>query len=659
MRVHQVMFRSIVVVITVALCATTAPGDPPFEVPADFDDDGWVGVVDHAALASCLAGPGVIPNPPEPLTVQACLTAFDADEDADVDVRDLQALSLVAGHTPIVLKDQAGHAITATSTAPMSHRQTCGGCHDMGDYTQGFHFQQGRMDSTGQVVTQADYFGDGRPHIQSAGMYGGWLSYGMDVTQLAPKTNTNESTIDGTSYLYVQACGICHPGGGRAAYDRDGFPYYDALTGQFGYELAGRDPTFDGDYAHLDPETGEFGPAPWDVTGVPEADCLYCHRRLRGDGMLYEVSWYDRAALLLGGANVVDDNNQPVPAFAAAATAGQGWYSTMETWVVDPCDPPVATQFQIDYGVGVEDGGLVAGSDGSLALADRYVTRRVRDVACWGCHQESEEPKRGQVWFGSSLDVHYAGLNHLTDEDPGNDIAWSSSTACVYCHPGDGQRHTIAKGRAWSNFVNDETDFVGFRTCRDCHLAELSPGIPNSLKDPAAPAVESGLHFVNMGIPTVIDLIACQTCHIPYVQIPADLVYDDAVTGDTVQYLTEEWLSSDPLDPQAGNRSRWYPRLQWKEDRDGVRRLFPSKLVLTMYWADWDRGGTPDDYSDDTITPIPLWKVRHVTGMLPLPGVTDDNGDWRYEVNRPAEILTYIQALKGDDGFGRPIATNP
>jgi hypothetical protein len=39
--------------------------------------------------------------------------------------------------------------------------------------------------------------------------------------------------------------------------------------------------------------------------------------------------------------------------------------------------------------------------------------------------------------------------------------------------------------------------------------------------------------------------------------------------------------------------------------------------------------------------------------------VTDDNGDGQVEVNRLAEIDTYIQALKGNDSYGRPIAANP
>ena len=38
----------------------------------------------------------------------------------------------------------------------------------------GYHFQQGRTDASGAVVTKDDYFADGRGWLKSAGMYGKW-----------------------------------------------------------------------------------------------------------------------------------------------------------------------------------------------------------------------------------------------------------------------------------------------------------------------------------------------------------------------------------------------------------------------------------------------------------------------------------------------------
>ena len=77
-------------------------------------------------------------------------------------------------HRNVVLRDFQGNAITVGSRTPYSPRQTCGPCHDIDEIANGYHFQQGRTDLTGNIVTRDDYFGDGRDFIRSAGMYGKW-----------------------------------------------------------------------------------------------------------------------------------------------------------------------------------------------------------------------------------------------------------------------------------------------------------------------------------------------------------------------------------------------------------------------------------------------------------------------------------------------------
>jgi hypothetical protein len=77
-------------------------------------------------------------------------------------------------HTNILLKDHHGNAIQLGSTEPYSPRETCGTCHDVDEIGNGYHFQQGRTDETGAIVTKDDYFNDGRDFLKSAGMYGKW-----------------------------------------------------------------------------------------------------------------------------------------------------------------------------------------------------------------------------------------------------------------------------------------------------------------------------------------------------------------------------------------------------------------------------------------------------------------------------------------------------
>jgi len=78
------------------------------------------------------------------------------------------------GHADVPLLDRLGNPLTLASAEPYSPRQTCGGCHDVDEAANGYHFSQGRTDINGVVVVQDDYFGDGRNYVRSPGMYGKW-----------------------------------------------------------------------------------------------------------------------------------------------------------------------------------------------------------------------------------------------------------------------------------------------------------------------------------------------------------------------------------------------------------------------------------------------------------------------------------------------------
>lgn len=63
----------------------------------DIDPDGVVALSDHAALAECMGGPDVCPEPAAPLSGDLCLWIFDFDEDDDVDAEDAAEFMVLFG----------------------------------------------------------------------------------------------------------------------------------------------------------------------------------------------------------------------------------------------------------------------------------------------------------------------------------------------------------------------------------------------------------------------------------------------------------------------------------------------------------------------------------------------------------------------------------
>jgi len=626
----------------------------------DTDTTGYVDLQDYRFFGSCFVFGGPLASIPE-----ACLEWFDGDADQNLDLADFATLQRNFGHLPIPMRDAAGALVGVGSTTPYSARHTCGttGCHDLdtldGGITNGFHFQQGRTDVQGNVVMKDDYFGDGRWWMRSPGRFGIWSQ--ATTLQMAGKTNVNESAFDQSAFAWIRDCAGCHPGAGVSEFDRDGLPYYDAVSGQFGYELLGKsaaEVTLDGDYADFDYATSQVVPAPWDKTGVAGPDCLYCHRA----GRPLEATPYGtvdlvkhwRESTLGAGENLVDASGEHVPAFASAATASQGWFSG-DLNVVQDGFVPRATTLQIDYGVGLTDGSLMECESGAACINPEAIAAQPPDRACWACHVQ-KELLNGMVWFDGTPDVHYRYLNNLSDEDPNNDISGDNSHACVYCHP-SGLDHNVAKGNDFRFASRDELDYVGLRSCRDCHL----DGSP--LAHPDAPPVPT-YAFDDIHIFPMFDTLSCQACHVPYA-LGMALVYFDPTLASGVwpemccASVTAQYYSADPLDPTNPDKSRWYPALASKTDSDGVDRLFPYIPWVNFHWADWDQNGTPEDLSDDILTPIIQWRIHQVIDDQILSLVTDDDNDGRPEVNRPAEILPYIAALKGFDNYGRQLAQRP
>lgn len=669
---RMVPSRSGAALVILALCSALAASVRAAPTH-DADGNGYVDTIDYQSLHACLiqSGPGAA-------VLSDCQTRFD-DGDGDVDLADVGAFQRAAGHLPIPLRDVLGNSIYLGSTVPYSPRQTCGtgGCHDIDLIANGEWFQQGRTDTAGNVDMRDDYDGDGKYWIKSAGRYGKWGQSFQFL--LAAKDNTHPSQIDQTAFAWIRDCSGCHGGGGPGEIDRDDQKLYDAATGVFGYENLGKsaeDVALDGDYS-VRTASGTAVRAPWERTGLSEPDCLLCHRvnRPRVGGVDMMFGW--RRNTQLAADTLVDETGSPVPAFLAASTAGQGWFVGAATAAASdtPTGPPhgssadaafmesfdgtpaavAAAPLTIDYGVGVANGSLVVGADDTVMLSPHAVAEGVPDVACVACHPLATVA--GEVWF-DSRDNHYKKFNRLNDDDPSNDIAASESTVCTVCHI-TGMDHNAGKGNSFQLKYRDELDWANFRSCRECHLTELPNREPNPLKHPEAPDVPGTalIHQIGFyeGENGPMRSVSCQGCHVPYALAPGVLFRD--ITMPPSAGTTAQYLSADPLDPSAGDKSRWFPPMRMKPDSDGVMRLFPVSVWINIYFGDWNQNGTPEDLSDDVIAPIPTWRTAQaLVGVTPA---VDDDGDGRPEINRAEEIDRYLEALKGPDGNGAPVASRP
>jgi hypothetical protein len=405
--------------------------------------------------------------------------------------------STVPSHPRIVIRGGDGAPLSNQDQIPYSPRKTCGACHDYDRITRGYHFQQGRTDGSGKIVI-SDHFDPKYPWSLSSGMYGKCSPESFDFSHLAKKVNRGPSDIDKSAFFFVQHCGPCHPGGGFGERDRNGYLYYDDSLKKFGSEVM-KTPVLDGDYTPFTMGDGNYG-APWDKSGLSEADCLICH--LKG------YQWRDRGAALRGRF------------FKFGPSVGVGWAAIKSS--PGEVEPQIAEEVRIDYG--------------KKEIADfenlhLQIVRRPPDENCWFCHVAPDGKKRGRQW-SPDADIHNArGLN------------------CVSCHPSD-MEHNFAKGDVLGETVRDDLD-NSMPSCEDCHYRGKDRRAPRH-KHPFSPRHMKRIACQTCHIPyetAAADLVY------DHASTGATLVYD------TPRFLSSDPL--DPKKAIGGVDSNiWYPAIR-------------------------------------------------------------------------------------------------
>ncbi len=339
-------------------------------------------------------------------------------------------------------KDKEGKPIPADLplpqqgiSRPVSLKKTCGACHDYNTITHGYHFQMGRDEL--YPPTEA---GKGDAPGRGPGLFGKWQV--LYQRELTPVKFDNPDDVDMTPFDWVLNCGICHPGGGPAEYDRNHKRYDEAIKGDIGgLTMFGN---------------GDYHESAWGRTGVIEADCLVCHL----ESYEYSVRVQQMKKLNFE--------------YAATAAAGFGYvFGSLAE----------GQQPKVYY-------------DKSMFRADGTVylhIRRPSDRQCQECHDMSSAQKRGSAWHNSYMqDVHSdQGLGcvdchpgdirhnfakgHSAGQSVRDDLDYTN-LSCKRCHE-EGEHGAPNEKHEWLPALHLERI-----SCEACHITHR-PFVPTATVD--------------------------------------------------------------------------------------------------------------------------------------------------------------------------------
>ncbi len=383
-------------------------------------------------------------------------------------------------------------------------------------------------------------------------------------------------------------CGVCHPGGGPAEYDRNGNRYDKFAADPRNGIVPGGNNNFDGDYFK----------ARWAQSGVLEADCLLCHlkdynyKRRKEQILAFNYRW--------------------------AATAGAE-FGKVKGKVINGEVPYVVydlSKFQ---------------KDGKVLLP---LVKEVPNENCIFCHHESDWKKRGQS-YTARTDVHVrAGIR------------------CVDCHAAGRnavdprikgrEEHQFGKGDDPGGFVRDDLDNT-VRRCEDCH----KKGIINApvIKHPGLPP----FHFKKLACQTChvpwrqVKAALIQDASVfntsPRIWPPPKRIW--SFYGPDIKpwnYYGEAHGYPEGLQPFF----KFRPTLGWYKGK-----IYPLNRVYTRWVGIVTKGkkGIDQPHMKDIFL---MWKKHNENPEKNFPllrKIKDDNLDGFPEVNRPEEVKALLSSV--------------
>ncbi len=464
-------------------------------------------------------------------------------------------------HPTFALLDANG-ANVLQSGKPVSPMQSCGSCHDTTFIEQhSFHSDLGLSDFGRSDVAHA------QPWDQSSGLFGKWdpLTYRF----LSPEGAVQ---LDLSTAEWLQKFGAFVPGGGPATTTRDGAP------------LATLAPDAANPEAAILAADGSVQPWDWKQSGVVEMDCFVCHlshpdAAARAETIAAgDFGWANTASLLATGivsktANgfawqpeAFGEDGKLRPAYVqiqdptnenCAACHGVVHTDVQQPLVFAACDlnqPQTATTGQVVSPQLISQSGINSADKASLSRP--WDVHAERSLKCTDCHYALNNPVHSQEAAGKTPE-------HLVYDPRRLELG-------EYLIRPD---HDLARG-ASAQFTIDEGQKGSMRRCESCHTAETthSEWLPYTARH--------------------MEVLACESCHIPKLNAPAIESVDWTVVQPDGGPVTQcRGIEGD--DTVNGLVTGYTPVLMQRTNVDGDTMLAPYNLISAWYWVQDDANGAP------------------------------------------------------------------
>jgi thiosulfate reductase cytochrome b subunit len=443
------------------------------------------------------------------------------------------------------------------SKKAVSTMQTCGQCHDTGFIvSHSYHSDLGLSD----YKTNADSWD------ASNGMFGKF-----DPISYRYLSQTGDGRLDLTTSDWLKTYGWRVPGGGPAVTSRGGQPLVSLKPNA-------KDP----EASTYDPITGKFKAWDWSKSGDIEMNCFLCHsanpnnteRTASIEGG--EFGWANTATLLGSGIvlhtttgwiyndKAFDQNGELLPDFVqlqeptnnnCATCHGEIHEDPTTPLTLNACDPTqtqTATTGQVVSSQKISESGLnLSGKD---ALTYPWDIHAERALKCTDCHYSLNNPAHVQ-------DTKAANPDHLTYDPRKLKIG-------EYVEK---PSHDFARGASAQFTIAPELKGT-MRRCESCHDEQK--------------AHANWLPYTDRHM----QVIACETCHIPKMVAPAYETIDwtmiklDGAGNTTCRGIEGTNTTTDLV-------TGYQPVLMQRTNVDGQTLIAPYNLVTSFFWTYDDENG--------------------------------------------------------------------